>query len=120
MRKNTIQQIKRYRELETWLEGNYPADNIKDVIELYFLRFFNIPDTEYLISAYKMPRKEFEEALFNYNNGNFLETMNEEQFVDAMAEKYNVTRAEIIRRIQIIIKINKLEKSSSMVKKRKK
>ena len=121
MTKERILIITRKKELEDYLNENYPKEKANsEVISLFFQDFSELRDIKYLIDAYQMPIKEIEEAIEYYDSHSVLDKPDELLFIKELAQKYGVEKSKIIKRIQDVRAINRLKKGEFKIKKRKK
>jgi len=121
MKEKELLAIRRHIELEEYLEYNYPKGKLpKEVIEIFYNKFKNFDDLEYLVDAYQMPIDEIRKDIGYYDSYIILNKPDEVQFISKLMEKYNVQRSKIIKRIQEVRSIDIEKKAGFKVKKRKK
>lgn len=105
-----------FSEIEKWIEEtDLQNTSSKELLQM-FVEEFDITDIIYLIDAYRMPKNEIEEALDIYDNSKI--PLDEISFVNHLATKYSVDIATIIRRIQEVRYIKKVEKKSILEEKK--
>lgn len=127
MNKNEFENIKRKVEIEKKifeLKEKYPEvkefDNEKiqailtGKISTEYDEQLSLEEWEYFDCACLLPLEEMIVALNNYDNSN--PKIDELNFINFLAIKYNVSKYEVIRRIRDVRKINKFINESSKQK----
>lgn len=117
MKKENKISTKRCIELENWLKSNIQNTmSLEDLIEI--LWNFSKEEREYIIMANQMPKEEIEKSIEYYDSFKGLERLDELKFVNDLAQKYSTDRNNIIKRIQQVRSIIRIEKLKNKQRKK--
>ena len=109
MQKENKINAKRYIELENWLLNNIQNNmSLEELIEI--LWNFSKEEREYIIMAKQMPKEEIEKSIEYYDSFKGLNRLDAIKFVNDLAQKYSTDRETIIKRIQQVRSIIRIEK----------
>ena len=109
MKKENKISAKRYIELENWLLNNIQNTMpLEELIEI--LWNFSKEEREYIIMANQMPKEEIEKSIEYYDSFKGLNRLDEIKFVNDLAQKYKTDSETVIKRIQQVRSIIRIEK----------
>ena len=124
LNKNYYIETDRKIELENWLSISYPngCNGYRNLEN--FLEYYNTNESDYLLDACLVPRGYVENIIRYYNIYDENEISNYKDLIEELANKFEVSTYDIIKRIKDVLniiicegekKITKIRKSSKIV-----